>query len=145
MKDNSQKRDTSIEEEVIIFLSMCSEEDRKFMEIPRKKRTVEQYARLMTICFYLGFKKSFLHFAARGGKKQIGRRGDRPSRRAAQRRRENKTLDQRLFKRLFFAAVSKPCAGIRGEVGQNRRQRFRFLQSKVKRPFIPRACNRLPI
>ena len=59
MKDNSQKRDTSIEEEVIIFLSMSSEEDRKFMEIPRKKRTVEQYARLMTICFYLGFKKVF--------------------------------------------------------------------------------------
>lgn len=65
MKDNSQKRDTSIEEEVIIFLSMCSEEDRKFMEIPRKKRTVEQYARLMTICFYLGFKKVLAFCCAR--------------------------------------------------------------------------------
>lgn len=36
MKDNSQKRDTSIEEEVIIFLSMCSEEDKNLWKFREK-------------------------------------------------------------------------------------------------------------
>lgn len=59
MLNLSQNPENSFENEVMIFLSMCSDEDRKFMEIPRKMRTVEQYARLLTISFYLGFKKVF--------------------------------------------------------------------------------------
>lgn len=53
-----------LKEELELFLRMCSEQDRKFIDVPRKKRKSEDYARLMMIANVFGFYKILLLLAA---------------------------------------------------------------------------------
>lgn len=56
-------------EQTISFLSLCGEKDRKFLEVPQKKRKTEDYARLITITLIFGFKQVSMQLLGKAGKR----------------------------------------------------------------------------
>ena len=72
-KDGNQSPwEKNLEKELLYFINMCGEEDRKVFVRPRRKRTVPQYGRLICIAMAIGLRGAMLWLFARCDEKRIG-------------------------------------------------------------------------
>ena len=50
----------NLEDELLYFINMCGEKDRKIFEKPKRKRTIEEYGRLICISMGIGVRGAML-------------------------------------------------------------------------------------
>ena len=58
--ENKSQWKKNLNDELVYFINMCGEEDRKVFEKPRKRRTVEEYGRLLCITMAIGVRGAML-------------------------------------------------------------------------------------
>ena len=58
--ENKNQWKKNLNDELVYFINMCGEEDRKVFEKPRKRRTVEEYGRLLCITMAIGVRGAML-------------------------------------------------------------------------------------
>lgn len=59
MSKTNQNLEKGYEQEVLLFLNMCKEEDRNFLNLPLKKRKIEDAVRLLCITTALSLRGPF--------------------------------------------------------------------------------------
>lgn len=58
--ENKSQWEQNLEDELLYFINMCGEEDRKIFDKPKKKRTIEEYGRLICITTAIGVRGAML-------------------------------------------------------------------------------------
>ncbi len=58
--ENKSQWKQGLEDELLYFINMCGEEDRKIFDKPKKKRTIEEYGRLICITMAIGVRGAML-------------------------------------------------------------------------------------